>query len=197
MRVLNMMVWAYFFIYLTNAGTHIVLCSEDQVKGINGEFALKTCVRDCEFNLQIMSIISHYSMRLYILVQGGRTFISFLSSISESYCCESFICGSTRNLWYIKMSDKGKGKREHYLSDSSKVASRVQRKALWESRIFELELPQDIQNRITATEHRLWDELDSQKLKRKRRRCRNGFWILATLLGGRVFMKKSSRYSGL
>ena len=118
-----MMVWAYFFIYLTDAGTHIVLCSEDQVKGINGDSALKTCVRDCVFNLWIMSITSHPNMRLYILVQGGKTFISCLSGIFGSYYCECFIRGSTSNLWFIKMNDKGKGKREHSLSDSSKVAS--------------------------------------------------------------------------
>ena len=96
------------------------------MKGINGESGLKTCVRNCEFNLQIVSIMSHPYMRLYILVQGGETFISCLSSFSRSYYCECFICGSTSNLWFIKMSDKGKGKREHYLSDSPKVASRVQ-----------------------------------------------------------------------
>ena len=141
MRVLNMMVWAYFFIYLTDVGTHFVLCFEDQVKGINGEFALKTCVRDYEFNLQIVSIMSHPNMRLYILVQGGETFITCLSGIFGSYYCECFIRGSTSNLWFIKMSDKGKGKREYSLSDSSKVASRAQLKALWESRMFELELP--------------------------------------------------------
>ena len=128
-----MMVWAYFFISLTDAGTHIVLCSEDQVKGINGESALKTCVRDCEFNLQIMAIMSHPNMRLYILVQGGENLISCLSGILVSYYCECFIRGSTSNLWFIKMSDKGKGKREHSLSESSKVASCAQHKTLWES----------------------------------------------------------------
>ena len=147
MRVLNMMVWAYFFIYLTDVGTHIVLCSEDQVRGINGEYALKTCVRDCVVNFLIVSIMSHPNMRLYILVQGGENLISFLSGVLVRYYCECFIRGSTGNLWFIKMSDKGKGKREHSLSDSPKVASHVQRQALWESRMFELELPKT--SRIT------------------------------------------------
>ena len=31
--------------------------------------------------------------------------------------------------------------------------------------MFELELPQDIHNRISATEKSLWEELDNQKLK--------------------------------
>ena len=74
------------------------------------------------------------------------------------------------------MSDKGKGKREHSLSDSSKVASYAQHKALWESRMFQLELPQDIQNHIAATERRLWAELDSQKLKEEFKRVQE--WIL-------------------
>ena len=74
------------------------------------------------------------------------------------------------------MSDKGKGKRDHSLSDSSKVASRVQRKALWESRIFELDLPQDIQNHITTMKCRLWDELESQKLKEEAKKVQE--WIL-------------------
>ena len=69
------------------------------------------------------------------------------------------------------MSDKGKRKREHSLSDSSKVASRAQRKALWESQMFELELPQDIQNPIAATERRLWDELNSQNLKEESKKA--------------------------
>ena len=94
--------------------------------------------------MQIISIISHSYMRLYILVHSGGTFINCSSGIFESYSCEYFIHGSTRNLWFIKMSDKGKGKRDHSLSDSSKVASRAQHKDLWESRMFELELPQDI-----------------------------------------------------
>ena len=38
--------------------------------------------------------------------------------------------------------------------------------------MFELELPQDIQNHIAATEHRLWDELDSQKLKEESKKTR-------------------------
>ena len=63
------------------------------------------------------------------------------------------------------MSDKGKGKREHSLSDSSKVPSPAQCKATWESHIFEFELPQEIQNRITAMEQRIWDEINSQKLR--------------------------------
>ena len=96
------------------------------MKDINGESVQRTYVRDCEFNPQIMSIISHSYMRLYIMVQGGRTFISCLSGIFESYCCECFIHGLTRNLWFIKMSDKGKGKREHSLSKSHKVASHSQ-----------------------------------------------------------------------
>ena len=76
MRVLNMMVWAYFFIYVTVVGMYFVLGSEDQMKEINGESVQRTCVRDCEFNPQVMSIISHSYMRLYILMQGGGTFIS-------------------------------------------------------------------------------------------------------------------------
>ena len=47
----------------------------------------------------------------------------------------------------------------------------MHRKALCESRMFELELPQDIQNRIAATERRLWDELDSQKLKEESKKA--------------------------
>ena len=155
MCVLNMMVWAYFFIYVTVVGMYFVLGSEDQMKEINGESIQRTCVRDCECNPQIMSIISHSYMRLYILVQGGGTFINCSSGIFEVYCCECFICGSTRNLWFINMSDKGKGKREHSLSDSSKVASHAQLKDLWESHIFELELPQEIQNCIAAMKRRL------------------------------------------
>ena len=50
MRVLNMMVWAYFFIYVMVVGMHFVLGSEDQMKEINGESVQRTCVRDCEFN---------------------------------------------------------------------------------------------------------------------------------------------------
>ena len=43
--------------------------------------------------------------------------------------------------------------------------------------MFELmELPQDIQNCITATERRLWDELDSQKLKEEAKKAQE--WIL-------------------
>ena len=80
------------------------------MKGINGESALKTCVRDCVVYLLIVSIMSHPNMRLYILVQGGETLISCLSSVLVSYYCECFIHGSTSNLWFIKMSDKGKGK---------------------------------------------------------------------------------------
>ena len=37
----------------------------------------------------------------------------------------------------------------------------AQRKALWESCMFEFELPQDIQNCITAIEKHLWEELDN------------------------------------
>ena len=98
MRVLNMMVWAYFFIHMTVGGTYSVLCSEDQMKDINGESIQRTCVRDCEFNPQIMSIITNFSMRLYILMQGGGTFISCSSGLFESYCCDFFIHGLTRNL---------------------------------------------------------------------------------------------------
>ena len=50
MRVLNMMVWAYFFIYVTVIGRYCVLGSEDHMKDINGESVQRTCVRDCEFN---------------------------------------------------------------------------------------------------------------------------------------------------
>ena len=120
---------------------HFVLCSEDRMKGINGESGLKTCVRDCEFNLQIMSIMSHPYMRLYIMVQSGETFISCLLGCFGSYYCECFICGSTSNLWFINMSDKGKRKMEHSLSDLSKVGSCVQCKDLSKSRMFALELP--------------------------------------------------------
>ena len=161
MPVLNIMVWAYFFIYVRVSGTYSVLCSENQMKDINGESAQRTCVRDYEFNPQIMSIITNLSMRLYILMQGGGILIKCSLGYLESYCHECFIHGSSRNLQFFKKSDKGKGKREHSLSDLSKVASRAQRKALWESRIFELELPQEIQNRINATERRLWDEINS------------------------------------
>ena len=73
------------------------------------------------------------------------------------------------------MSDKGKGKREHSLSYSSKVASCVQRKALWDSCMFELELPLDIQNHIAATERRIWDKLYSQKLKEEDKKAQE--WI--------------------
>ena len=112
MPVLNMMVWAYFFIYVTVGGTYRVLCSDDQMKDSNGESIRRTCVRDCEFNPQIISIITNSSMRLYILVQGGGTFISFSLGYLGSYCCECFIHGSSRNIWFIKMRDKEKGKRE-------------------------------------------------------------------------------------
>ena len=50
MRVLNMMVWAYFFIYVMVIGTYYVPGSKDQMKDINGEYVQRTCVRDCEFN---------------------------------------------------------------------------------------------------------------------------------------------------
>ena len=42
--------------------------------------------------------------------------------------------------------------------------------------MFELELPQDIQNRISATERRLWAELDTQKLKEESKKVQE--WIL-------------------
>ena len=93
MHVLNMMVWAYFFIYLTDTGMHIVLCSEDQVKGINGDSAIKTCVMDCVVNLLVVSIMPHPNMRLYILVQGGEPLINYLSSVLVCYYCECFIHG--------------------------------------------------------------------------------------------------------
>ena len=73
-------------------------------------------------------------------MQGGGTIIKYSSSDHGSYCYECFIRSLSRNLWFMKMSDKGKGKQEHSLTDSSNIASRAQRKALWESRIFELEL---------------------------------------------------------
>ena len=42
--------------------------------------------------------------------------------------------------------------------------------------MFELELPQDIQNHIVATERCLWDEIDSQKLKEESKKAQE--WIL-------------------
>ena len=42
--------------------------------------------------------------------------------------------------------------------------------------MFELELPQDIHNRISATEKSLWEELDNQKLKEECKKVEE--WIL-------------------
>ena len=42
--------------------------------------------------------------------------------------------------------------------------------------MFELELPQDIQNRIFATEWSLWAKLDNQKLKEECKKVKE--WIL-------------------
>ena len=54
--------------------------------------------------------------------------------------------------------------------------SREQRKFLWESRIYELELPLDIQNRITETKKNFWQELDRQKLREECKKVEE--WIL-------------------
>ena len=50
MSILNMMVWAYFLIYVMVGGMYSVMCSENQMKDINGELSHGTCVRDCDFN---------------------------------------------------------------------------------------------------------------------------------------------------
>ena len=47
---------------------------------------------------------------------------------------------------------------------------------LWESHIFELELPMDIQWRIAKTEKHLWQELDRQNLHEECRKAKE--WIL-------------------
>ena len=61
--------------------------------------------------------------------------------------------------------DKIKGKRPNAQSDFHKPVSRAQRQVLWESHMFELELPQEIQNWIVATLKSLWEEIDNQKLE--------------------------------
>ena len=52
----------------------------------------------------------------------------------------------------------------------------AQHQGLWESHIYELELPREIQNRILETEKCLWEEFDSQKLKDECKKVE--YWIL-------------------
>ena len=72
--------------------------------------------------------------------------------------------------------DKSKGKRPSAQPNTHEQVSRAQRQALWESHIFELELPQEIQNRIVEIEKSLWQEFDSQKLKDECKKVED--WIL-------------------
>ena len=59
---------------------------------------------------------------------------------------------------------KSRGKCFSDQLEALERVSRVQRQALWESRIYELELPLEIQNRIVEIENNLWQELDRQNL---------------------------------
>ena len=63
--------------------------------------------------------------------------------------------------------------------------------------MFELELPLDIQNRIAATKHRLWDEIDSQKLKEEAKKAQEWILDLGHIVGQTSLYEKPSRYFGL
>ena len=74
-------------------------------------------------NFLDMLIMMRTSMRIYIMAQGCEIIISFSSGFLSWNFYDFLIRGLTGNLWFIRMGDKGKGKRSQSFSDSHELAS--------------------------------------------------------------------------
>ena len=71
---------------------------------------------------------------------------------------------------------KEREKRTLNHEEESGKASSSQQKAMWEARMFKLELLKEIQQRINETEKQLWEEVDRDRLHEECRKVED--WIL-------------------
>ena len=106
-------------------------------------------------NLKDGIIMTKPRLWLYITMQGGKLNISGTWYVLSLVFCMNFLRVHEDITQFIMVVYKGKGKRLVFERDLQDPASQAQRKDMWESCMFELELLQDIQNCISDTEKSL------------------------------------------